>query len=62
MQKVEIYYKPDSSDKDRINNELKDGWLIKSMVGVESKLIVVYEKNSRKEKLDALNDLQNDKV
>ena len=45
-----------------INNELKDGWLIKSMVGVESKLIVVYEKNSRKEKLDALNDLQNDKV
>lgn len=58
MQKVEIYYRPDSSDKDKINNELKDGWIVKNMISLEKTLIVLYEKIDRKEKLEALNDLQ----
>lgn len=58
MQKVEIYYRPDSSDKDKINNELKDGWIVKSMTTVEKSLVVLFEKIDRREKLEALNDLQ----
>lgn len=58
MQKVEIYYRPDSSDKDKINNELKDGWIVKNMTAVEKSLVVLFEKIDRREKLEALNDLQ----
>lgn len=58
MQKVKCYYKPDDNDLNSIDKELQNGWIIKTMTGVGDKLIVLYEKINRKEKLQALNDLQ----
>lgn len=59
MQKVIGYYKPDGGDLNMINKELANGWTIKMMTSVESSLIVLYEKFDRKEKLEALNNLNN---
>lgn len=60
MQKVKGYYKPDGSDLEMINKELANGWTIKMMTSVESSLIVLYEKFDRKEKLEALNNYNNE--
>ena len=58
MQKLEYIYKPNESDlKDIENKYLKDGWIVKQMVGVEHNLILLLEKETRKEKLDKINQL-----
>jgi len=58
MQKLISLYKPTETDLDYINDhELKDGWSIKCMTSVDDDLILLLEKETRKEKLEKINEL-----
>jgi len=57
MQKIIRVYAPTDSDIDDINDELTKGWNIKQMVGVGDTFIAVLEKETRKEKLDKIDDI-----
>jgi len=58
MQKLMSLYRPGNQDLERFTiKELKDGWIVKQMTCVDNNLILLMEKESRKEKLDKLNEL-----
>jgi len=59
MQKLISLYKPTETDLEYINDhELKDGgWCVKFMTSVDDDLILLLEKETRKEKLEKINEL-----
>lgn len=60
MQKLVKLCDPTMRDIAEINDSyLNNGWYVKQMLTLNSNLIILFEKETRKEKLEALNDLSN---
>jgi hypothetical protein len=55
MQKLVKYNK---YEIDKLKPELSDGWLVKHMI-FTNEWIIILEKETRKEKLEALNNISN---
>jgi len=55
MQKLITLYKPSQSELNNLNGKyLDDGWKVKDMTSNNDHLILLLEKETRKEKLDEL--------
>ena len=58
MQKLVRIYKPNDNDLNQIENDyLSKGWIVKMMKCINSDLILLLEKDTRKEKLQVLDDI-----
>lgn len=59
MQKAKTYSSAWNIE-DHINKEINDGWQIKELVTFKDNLIIIFEKETRKEKLEKLDDISSD--